>query len=115
MHNFEFIIPLGIFAIIAFVIKTLSDNNVRRHFVDKGVSGEDARNILPTAMEDSLPSSLKWGIVLIAVGLSFFIGELVPSRNQELVTAAVMFISAGAGLLVYYAIGSKMLKEKGEE
>ena len=112
--DMEFLVPIAIFGVIGFVIKTLSDNNVRKHLIDKGVSGEDAGKILPSVLEGSLPSSLKWGMVLIAIGLSFFIGELVPARDQELVTAAVMFISAGTGLLVYYAIGSKMLKDKGE-
>lgn len=114
MHISEMLVPIVIFVVIGFIIKTISDNNLRKHFIDKGISGDEAGKILPNALEASLPSSLKWGIVLIAVGVSFFIGELVPARDQDLVTAAVMFISAGVGLLFYYGIGSRKLKEPKE-
>jgi hypothetical protein len=78
------------------LIKLLSDNkNVKFLYTDR--------------FEYRVPSALKWGIVLIGIGLAFLIGQLVPSDVSGEVTIGSMFILAGLALLVYYVIAKSMV------
>lgn len=107
--DFEFLIPISIFIVFAFVVKTISDNNVRRLLVEKGSVNEDLKYLFMNMGDLSLPASLKWGIVLVAVGLAVIVGQFLPG-DEEVVTAATMFIFAGVGLLLYYGIAKNMIE-----
>jgi hypothetical protein len=56
--------------------------------------------------------TLRWALVLIGIGLAVVIGQLVPERMMEEITAAGMFLLAGVGLLVYYMIASRVINSR---
>ena len=58
-------------------------------------------------------SSFKWGLVLIGIGVAFFIGNLWD-LHEELVVG-LMFILAGLGFFVYYFLATKEMKKSPEE
>ena len=47
---------------------------------------------------------MKWGLVLIGIGLALFIGQLFPYDIKEEITIGGMFFLAGVGFLIYYFI-----------
>ena len=106
----EWIQPIMIVGIIffafIFLVKTISDNRIRRKLIESGAVGEDVKYLYAERAEASIPSSLKWGMVLIGIGLAFLIGQLVPDFSGE-ITVACMFIFAGVGLLLFYFMARK--------
>lgn len=54
-------------------------------------------------------STLKWGLVLAGAGLGLFLGSVFAEfgLNEDTVTAAFLFMGAGAGLLGYYLLSRK--------
>ena len=112
----EDIVPLTLFIVIAVIIKILSDNRIRRLAIEKGVVNEDMKFLYYDRFEGKVPSSLKWGFVLIGIGLALFIGQFVPYDMTEEITIGGMFFLAGVGLVVYYFVANRIYqKAKNEE
>lgn len=109
------LVPVTLFIVIAVIIKMMSDNRVRRLAIEKGVVNEDMKFLYYDRFEGKVPSSLKWGFVLIGIGLALFIGQLVPYGMTEEITIGGMFFLAGVGLVVYYFVANRIYKRAKEE
>ena len=107
----EVLIPIvvvpNIFFALYMVIRTISDNNLRRKLIDKGLLDENARLLFEKRYADFVPNSLKWGMVLIALGSAILIGQLVPRSFQAEITVSGMFILGGLALVAYYFLATK--------
>ena len=115
--NEEILVPIvvvpTIFLAFFYIIKTISDNNLRRKIVDKGLLDENVRHLFPAEKsESSFPASLKWGMVLVAIGAAMLIGQLVPYAKEEEATIISMFILSGLALIVFYLLENRMSKSK---
>lgn len=93
-----------IFSAAAFVIKVVSDNRIRRRLIESGSLDEKAKYLYLRAekREISPLSSVKWGMVLIGIGLALLIGNLFPYDVNEGMTFGLMFLFAGIAFLIYY-------------
>ena len=112
---FHDIVPVTIFIVIAVIVKIMSDNRVRRLAIEKGVVNKDIKFLYYDRFEGKVPSSLKWGFVLIGIGLAVFIGQIVPYGMTEEITIGGMFFLAGVGLVVYYFVANRIYKKVKEE
>ena len=110
--GFEELIPITMFIVFGYVIKVISDNRTRRAAIEKGLVDENLKYLYYDKLETHLPNSLKWGIVLIALGLGLFIVRMVPSYHANELTFGVMFLSAGVGLIIFYVIATKKVRER---
>lgn len=101
--------------LVAFValVKILSDNHIRRRLIDAGLVDEKVKFLYTDRFDARVPSALKWGIVCIAIGAAFLIGQLVPMAMEGEITAGLIFLFAGAGLLAYYLLVRNMGEKKG--
>jgi hypothetical protein len=104
----EFLIPISLFIVIAYIIKVISDNRVRNRLIEKGQLDESVKNLFNNNVKQRNLSSMKWGLVLIGIGLALFIGQLFPYDIQEEITIGGMFFLAGVGFLIYYFIVKNM-------
>ena len=102
----EALIPIVFFGLVAWVIKFSSDNKLKRYMLDKGVSAETMQMMFSQPVRDNTPASLKWGLVLTAVGLGAFIGLNFADGQDEYVLAS-MLLCGGLALIVYYIIASR--------
>jgi len=109
-----FIVGIIFFSVVAFA-KIFSDNKIRHELINKGMLDENVKYLYSSRLEYHVPSALKWGMVLIGVGLAFLIGQLVPRDITGEVTIGSMFVLAGSGLLLYYFIAKKMVNESEEK
>ncbi|MBN2088591.1 hypothetical protein JW964_03215 [candidate division KSB1 bacterium] len=107
----DIIIPIGIFMVLAYIVKILSDNRLRRLLIDKGQVNESVKYLFMDREYKNVPSSLKWGMVLIGIGVAILIGQLVPRHMMEEVTFGGMFLLAGLGLVLYYFIANKLIEK----
>jgi hypothetical protein len=100
------------FLVVPFIIKMLSDNKTRRKLIEKGLVDEKIKYLFMDKPKEYVSSSLKWGLVLIAVGLAVFVGQMAPKELVEEVTIGAMFVFGGLALVIYYAMASKKIKEQ---
>ena len=105
---------IALFVAIAVITKLGLDHRTRQKLIEKGMVDEKVKFLYRENGETRALSSLKWALVLIGIGLAVVVGQIVPNRMMEEITVAGMFLFAGIGLLVYYAVASHKLKGRGD-
>ena len=102
-----------IFSAAAFVIKVVSDNRIRRRLIESGQLDEKVKFLtLNSGRRPADPlSSVKWGMVMIGIGLALLIGQLFPYDVTEEMTFGLMFLFAGIAFLIYYNIQKRQASD----
>ena len=90
------------FGSIVMIIKIISDNVIRKRLIDKGMVDDKVKFLYNGSPRAKALANLKWGIVLIGIGLAALIGYLFPDHIDEGATIGMMFVFAGIGFLSYY-------------
>ncbi|MCX6558148.1 MAG: hypothetical protein NTW95_12095 [Candidatus Aminicenantes bacterium] len=116
----ENMVPVLILAVIGYfvleLVKVVTDSRLRAKLIEKGMVDEKIKPLFnPHSVLESA-SSLKWGLVMIAVGLAFIftfaIHEWVPVGIRGEITAGAVFFMAGLAMLIYYAIARSQEKKE---
>ncbi len=113
MSSPEIIIAPVIFFSLVAIVKIISDNRLRRILIERGKLDENIKFIFQNRAELNPLSSVKWGLVLIGIGLALLLGQLFPYTFADEAILGLMFLFAGIGFLVYYALMKKQLAEQG--
>ena len=94
-----------IFPMIAYIVKMSLNYFTRKHMIEKGLVGEEAAKMFKDdSAGTNLPSSLKWGMVLLFVGVVIVILQLLPTYVSSEIYFGVMLIAAGVAMLIYYGL-----------
>ncbi len=108
------IVAIVFFSIVA-VVKIIADATTRRRMLDRAAKDTDASRALFTHPELVNLSSLKWGMVLIGIGLAWVISRWMPYYWHDETVFGLMFLLAGIGMLIYYPIAQKKIKKIEQE
>lgn len=101
----EIFIPLGFFALVAYISKLISDTRLRRKAIEAGLSQEKAASLYQSGWDEpSTRSALKWGLVIIALGLGLLMVDLFAIDFESPFAYAVLLVATGIALLGYYLI-----------
>ncbi|MDH3891062.1 MAG: hypothetical protein OEV49_08240 [candidate division Zixibacteria bacterium] len=98
------IVPAMFLACVA-IVKIVSDARTRNRLIEKGLVEEGVKNLYPRQTSPAL-SNLKWGLVLLGVGLGAMVSFFTDVVSEE-GTLGLMCVLAGLAFLVYYAVASK--------
>jgi hypothetical protein len=93
---------------IAYIIRVVSDNGMRKHLLNKDASAEVIDKVFLQGRSPDIATDLKWGIVAVAIGLAFAVISLTGLSSDEPMTYATVFVFAGAGLLTFYGAYKKL-------
>jgi len=107
----EFLIPIAFFIALAAIIKWGMDNKTRRLLIEKGMVDEKVKFLY--GEHDRSLSSIKWGMVLIGIGLALLIGQIYRYDLSDEATIGLMFLFAGLGFIIYYFLAKKKMSENG--
>jgi len=103
-----------IFPTFALVIKWYLEYRLKQRLIEKGIVDEKVKYLNFNQMEQYAPSSLKWGLVSLFLGLGIIITTSFTYLEGETILG-IMLVSAGLGLLVYYGIANTLRKKHLEE
>ena len=106
--NFELLIPITLFACIAFSIKAVVDARVRKQLVSSNGAPDLVRSILESDEVNRRLSSLRWGITLVALSIGFAIVEAAGWREVTPGVIAVLVGAVGIGNLGSFAASRKL-------
>ena len=104
----EFLIPLGLFAMIYGIVYLSVRKKERLALIE---SEKDAKIF---NMESNVSPSLKFSLLLIGLGIGVLMGNLLEVStplDEEVSYFSMILLFGGIGLLVYYLIGTKKSKE----
>jgi len=109
----EVLVPLAAFWLVFMIIKYSLDFKLRKKLIEKGLVDEKVRYLW--RYQNGVMSSLKWGMVLVAVGLGFLAYKIAPDAywrdgEPEVFTFGVMLLLAGIALIVYHIIAPRISK-----
>ena len=106
--NFELLIPISLFAAIAFSIKAVVDARVRKQLVSSNGAPDLVRSILEGDETNRRLASLRWGITLVALALGFGIVEAAGWTEITPGVIAVLVGAIGIGNLASFAASRKL-------
>jgi len=113
--DLDMFIPIVLFIVFGFIVKLISDNKVRKMLIEKGQIDENVKFLFQSSGISNKNSSLKWGIVLVSVGLAVFIGQMFPHRIHDEMIIGLMLVFGGIALIVYYFLAKRYLNESDVE
>jgi hypothetical protein len=106
-----------IFPVFALMLKWYFEYRTRKQLIEKGLVDENVKFLQFNKMEQYAPSSLKWGLILLFLGLALIILRILSPYVADEVLIGTMLIAIGLGLLVYYIIADmtrKRLEREGK-
>jgi hypothetical protein len=110
----EVLVPLVVFVSGVFIVKIISDNRLRRFLAQQGQINDNLKYLYADRLEARVPSSLKWGMVLVALGLAILIGR-TAFNDDEVLMMSLMFIFGGVALIAYYIFATRLIKKQQNE
>ena len=95
-----------IFGTISYVIKTIADNRVRNKAIDKGILDEQLKGVFARTAEQFLSglNAIKWGMVLIGIGIAIVVGRFFPHHYTDEGTLGLALILSGVAFIIYYQL-----------
>lgn len=106
--NLEFLIPIVLFVCITYAIKAVVDARVRRQMVESNGSQELVRSIIEGEETRRRQGSLRWGVVLLALGIGFTAISAQGLDHVTPATLAILLIATGLGNLAYFMLARKL-------
>ena len=100
-----------IFPVMYMMLRVILDHYTRKRLIEKGLVGEEVKKFFQDGADRFLPSSLKWGIVLTFLGITMVVMRLASDYIPTETAIGIMLVAAGLGLLVYYFLAEKRIKE----
>ena len=109
------VVFVGFFAFVLGVTKVLSDNWTKRKLIEARVSDDVIRTLFRKESDPEMFAALKWGLVLVALGLGLIVSQYLPSGFEEPLAWGVVLVFGGAGLLAYYAVARALVRRDARE
>jgi len=108
-----FVFLIGGATIVAYTYFS-SRHKERMAMIEKGLKPVDYKGLDLPSMRANPLSNLKWGLLAVFVGVGFFTGLAMNefAHFQRSFSIAIMLIFGGLGLIVFYFIASKKMKEQ---
>ena len=87
----------------------------RMGMIEKGMKAEDIKAMFGRSFEEPHPlTSLKWGIVLVSVGLAVMLGLFLHSAYNYIeggIFPGLVAVFGGAGLILFYFIANRKVQD----
>ncbi len=106
--DLNILIPVALFASIAYAIKATVDGYTRRRIIEARGSEELVLSLLQGEAARRRRGSLHWGSVLLALALGFGLLELFGIRDVTPGAIAVLLGATGLGNLAYYVLERRL-------
>lgn len=108
MFSSEVVIVPAVFFTFYMIIRTLSNNNVRKKIIERGLSEEQMKMVLSDIERTEKVSyaPIKFGLVFIIFGLCIFLVSTLKLYDET--AAAIYFIGIGLVLVTFPALEQKL-------
>jgi len=106
---FTLVISLGSFLVL---IKLFVDYRIKRKLIENNLVRKEVEFPNISSYEFDVLSWLKWGIVLMALGISIIIPTLLPFEISDELKIGLMCLFTGVAFIISYLITKKQNKNE---
>ena len=108
------VVPIAFLWSVMALARVISETRTRRRLIETKASPEVAAAVMSGGQGDlALHDSLKWGLVVGAIGLALIVVQFLPYRSDEPIALGVVLVFGATGLLGYYAAARRGVKAPG--
>ncbi len=100
--DFGFLVPLAFFVLIGWIVRTISDNKIRRKALENGNLNETIKCLWEKSYANKPLQNIKWAIILAGVGI-VIIASFIFALSEAIAIGLSCLVVALA-LFVYYRI-----------
>jgi len=104
------IVPVLFYSLVT-IIRIVSDNRLKRIMIERGNTEGNLELLTASSNVSQSLNSLKWGIVLVGVGLAFLLGDYFRHAFTDEGLLGLVATFAGAGMLIFHFLATKSQKE----
>lgn len=101
------LIPIALFFSVVAIIKIIVDSRLRRRLAETNASEDLIRAMMQSDDTHRRLSSLKWGMVLLLVGLAFGLISLLGLGSDDPGTYGLILGAAGLGMIGFHILGKR--------
>jgi hypothetical protein len=105
------IVPLALFWMVVTIGRTIGETRTRRRLIENKATPEFASAVMAESRRETGEESLKWGLVLGAIGVALIIVQFLPYQSDDPIALGVILVFGAAGLLAHYAVARRMEKQ----
>jgi hypothetical protein len=98
------LIPIVLAICIVVIVRIVVDARLRRRLAETHASESLVLALMQADEVNRRKSSLKWGIVLMALGVGCVVIDLLELGVEDPSAFGVLFIAIGIGMVVHYRI-----------
>jgi hypothetical protein len=105
----EILVPISFFAMIFGIVYLSFKRKERRMLIEKGVDASllDSKSVSP--------SSLKWGMVFIGIGVGILLGKILASyttMTDDTAVFSMICLFGGLALVIYHFMERTIVKKQ---
>jgi hypothetical protein len=108
MEMKQFLVPVILFLCAAYCFKVLVDAAMSYRLVRMGSPVESVHAVFESLAAQRRSGSLRWGLVLVALGGSLGLIQLLGWRDFSPGTLALLLAGTGLGHLSFFAVTRKI-------
>jgi hypothetical protein len=110
--------PVLVLAVFAWALTTtvriFSEHRTRRKLIEARLDDSEIRALLSRPEAADRFSSLKWGLLLVGVGMALVSVQFLPYSGDDPITFGLMFLYGGVALLLYHVIAGIIARRERE-
>lgn len=107
MEVIALMIPIVALVCVAYVIVYIVDARLRRRLAETHASEDLIRAMLAADEQSRRLTALKWGMVLVGVGVTFAVIDALNLNGDRPLTWGLLLAASGAGMLSFHKISQK--------
>ncbi|MCK9218750.1 MAG: hypothetical protein M0P47_01705 [Bacteroidales bacterium] len=102
--NNEFLIPISFFALVYGIVYLFVRRKERLALIQQGIDASIFES------HKNQPSSLKWGLLLVGIGIGIILGKILAvytTLDEEPAFFSMICLFGGLGLIFYHILAKK--------
>lgn len=112
----QVLIPMVVIGIpflgLVYIIRIYTNYILKKNMIEKGFVNEEAQALFREQKTSSSLGSLKWGILMITVGIALVVSDFLPFSYDSTAKYGIIAAFVGIGFLVYYQIAKKISEKE---
>jgi hypothetical protein len=104
----EYIFGIAWVIVLGFIVKTFADYRLQKLIIDRKMVDENLSHLFKRPAPVNGLSSIKWGMVMIGIGLAFLAKQFWPYDFTDEGLAGLIMLMGGFGFILYYFIAKNI-------